>query len=69
MSTMPSCVCILKSELFPMVVVVNIHFPIDRRELFSGSMDLFTEHFPTSEEKGMSTITIVGKSLFFNFMA
>ena len=32
-------------------------------------MDLFTEHFPTSVSKRMSTITTVGKSLFFNFTA
>ena len=43
----------LKKELFPMVIKVNIHFPIDRRELFktvSAAAWIF------SKEKGKKDI-------------
>ena len=61
----------LKSELFPKVVIVDIPFPIDHRELFSTvseavgicSLNISLR----SEEKGMSTVTTIEKSSFFNF--
>ena len=67
------CAVILEKELFPTVVRVDIPFSSDRREMFS-------EQIPTAAEtvlnnslrsmgKGMSTITTVGKSSFFNFTA
>ena len=33
--TMPSCLRIFKRGLFPMVAIVNIHFPNKQRDLFA----------------------------------
>jgi hypothetical protein len=62
-----------KGELFPTVVIVNICFPIDRRELFSiVSVAVWICALNISlwsVGKGMFTTTTIGKSSFFNFMA
>ena len=63
----------LENELFPTVVIVDIPFPIDRRELFStvsAAVGICSLNISLrSEEKGMSTLTTIGKSSFSNFMA
>ena len=65
----PSCChafVFLKSELFPTVVIVDIPFPIDCRELFRAvSVAVWICSLKISlrsEGKGMSTITTVGIS-------
>ena len=59
----------LKNERFPTVVVVNIPFPSDRREMFSEQFHTATDSVLNnslrSMGKWMSTTTTVGKSLHF----
>ena len=57
---------LVDAEHFPTVIVVDIYFPDDRRELFSTlsaavgicSLNISLQ----SQEKGMSTTTTLGKS-------